>query len=243
MLPVGIRDIGAGAREPSLRTILIDTTLTAADGSNRQEELMTVRQKALFPEMEERPAKSEPRGFRYRDEIITEEEETVLVESLGKLDLKPFEFHGHVGNRRVVSFGLKYDYSRGSVEEASDMPAFLDDLLIRAADFAGRDRDAFRQVGINEYRAGAGIGWHKDKREFGIIIGVSLLASATMRFRRANGAGWIRVSHTMKPRSIYILDGEARTEWEHSIPLLSDLRYSITFRTLAEVSRVRNPTS
>src|ERR1700712_4518774 len=191
-------------------------------------------QSALFPEMEEKVGEVEPRGFRYRDGILSEVEEAALVESLGRLELKPFEFHGHVGNRRVVSFGLKYDYSRRSVEEASEMPAFLDDLLIRVADFAGKDRDAFRQVGINEYRAGAGIGWHKDKREFGIIVGVSLLASATMRFRRADGPGWTRVSHTMKPRSIYILDGEARTEWEHSIPPVGDLRYSITFRTLSE---------
>ena len=195
-------------------------------------------QTALFPEMQERPAELVPRGFTYRDEIIDEDEEAVLVQSLGQLDLKPFEFHGHLGNRRVASFGLKYDYSRRSVQEASEMPAFLDDLLIRVADFAGKDREAFRQVGINEYRAGAGIGWHKDKREFGSIVGVSLLASATMRFRRAHGAKWSRVSHAMTPRSIYILDGEARTEWEHSIPPLSELRYSITFRTLSEVPHV-----
>jgi alkylated DNA repair dioxygenase AlkB len=134
----------------------------------------------------------------------------------------------------VVSFGLKYDYSRRSVERASEMPAFLHDLLIRVADFAGNDPDAFQQVGINEYSAGAGIGWHKDKREFGIIVGVSLLASATMRFRRGQGAGWTRISHTVKPRSIYILGGEARPEWEHSIPPLNHLRYSITFRTLTK---------
>ena len=67
-----------------------------------------------------------------------------------------------------------------------------------------------------------------------MIVGVSLLASATMRFRRADGPGWTRVSHTLKPRSIYILNGEARTEWEHSIPPLSDLRYSVTFRTLSD---------
>jgi alkylated DNA repair dioxygenase AlkB len=196
------------------------------------------RQHALFPEMEEMSTESEPRGFRYRDKIMTEAEQAALVESIRQLDLKPFEFHGHLGNRRVVSFGLKYDYSRRSVEPASEMPAFLDDLLIRVADFAGTVPQAFRQVGVSEYRAGAGIGWHKDKREFGIIVGVSLLASATMRFRRANGGGWTRVSHTVKPRSIYILDGEARTEWEHSIPPLSDLRYSITFRTLSKVSCV-----
>ena len=197
-----------------------------------------VMQNALFPEMEERSTDSEPRGFRYLDEIMTEAEQVALVESLRQLDLKPFEFHGHLGNRRVVSFGLKYDYSRRSVEPASEMPAFLEDLLTRVADFAGTDPNAFRQVGVSEYRAGAGIGWHKDKQEFGIIVGVSLLASATMRFRRANGVGWTRVSHIVKPRSIYILDGEARTEWEHSIPPLSDLRYSITFRTLSKVSRI-----
>jgi alkylated DNA repair dioxygenase AlkB len=197
-----------------------------------------VKQNVLFPEMEEAPTKSEPRGFRYQDEIITEAEQTALVESLRQLDLKPFEFHGYEGNRRVVSFGLKYDYSRRSVEPAGQVPTFLNDLLIRVADFAGTDAKAFRQVGVNEYRPGAGIGWHKDKQEFGIVVGVSLLASATMRFRRAKGAAWTRVSHIVKPRSIYILDGEARTQWEHSIPPLRDLRYSITFRTLSNLSRI-----
>jgi alkylated DNA repair dioxygenase AlkB len=89
-------------------------------------------------------------------------------------------------------------------------------------------------VGVSEYSAGAGIGWHKDKPEFGIIVGVSLLAPATMRFRKAQGRSWKRVSRTLKPRSIYILSGEARTDWEHSIPPLDALRYSITFRTLSE---------
>lgn len=193
-----------------------------------------VKQGALFPETEERPAQPEPRGFRYREEIVTEEEEAALAASLGRLDLKPFEFHGHLGNRRVVSFGLRYDYSRRSIERASEVPSFLDGLLLRVADFAGCEAAAFRQVGVNEYRPGAGIGWHKDKPQFGIIVGVSLLAPATMRFRRAHGGSWIRISQAIKPRSIYILSGEARTEWEHSIPPLTDLRYSITFRTLAE---------
>lgn len=192
-----------------------------------------VSQSALFPELVPSEAEAEPRGFRYRDQIVTEEEQAGLVESLDQLDLRPFEFYGHVGNRRVVSFGLKYDFSRRSVERAGEVPGFLEDLLLRAAEFAGTDPSAFRQVGVNEYRAGAGIGWHKDKREFGIVVGVSLGAEATMRFRRAQGSGWRRVSHALKPRSIYVLDGEARTEWEHSIPAVGDLRYSITFRTLA----------
>jgi alkylated DNA repair dioxygenase AlkB len=197
------------------------------------------RQDALFREIEERFTQSEPRGFGYREEIVTPEEEAALVASLGELNLKPFEFHGHLGNRRVVSFGLKYDYGRRTVEPASAMPAFLDDLLVRVAEFAGYEPDVFQQVGVNEYRPGAGIGWHKDKPQFGIVVGVSLLAPATMRFRRAVGSRWSRVSHPVEPRSIYILSGEARTEWEHSIPPLTELRYSVTFRTLAEASRIR----
>jgi alkylated DNA repair dioxygenase AlkB len=199
----------------------------------------TDRQDALFPGMDEGPTPPEPRGFRYQEEILTGDEEAALVASLQQLELKPFEFHGHLGNRRVVSFGLKYDYSRRAVEPAGAMPPFLDRLLGRVAEFAGYEPDAFQQVGVNEYRAGAGIGWHKDKQQFGIVVGVSLLAPATMRFRRPDGARWNRISHTVKSRSIYVLSGEARTDWEHSIPPLAELRYSVTFRTLAETSRIR----
>jgi alkylated DNA repair dioxygenase AlkB len=190
-------------------------------------------QRALFTEIEQRLSAGEPRGFRYQEQIISEEVEASLAAELGQLALRPFEFHGYRGNRRVVNFGLKYDFSRRSVQRAEDMPSFLDDLLNRAASFAGCEKDAFRQVGVNEYRAGAGIGWHKDKPEFGIIVGVSLLAPSTMRFRRRHNKEWIRISHTLKPRSIYILSGEARKDWEHSIPPLDALRYSITFRTLS----------
>ena len=190
-------------------------------------------QRALFTEIEQRLSAGEPRGFRYQEQIISEEVEASLAAELGQLALRPFEFHGYRGDRRVVNFGLKYDFSRRSVQRAEDMPSFLDDLLNRAASFAGCEKDAFRQVGVNEYRAGAGIGWHKDKPEFGIIVGVSLLAPSTMRFRRRHNKEWIRISHTLKPRSIYILSGEARKDWEHSIPPLDALRYSTTFRTLS----------
>jgi alkylated DNA repair dioxygenase AlkB len=33
------------------------------------------------------------------------------------------------------------------------------------------------------------------------------------------------------PRSAYLLRGPARFDWEHSIPPLDRLRYSVTFRT------------
>jgi alkylated DNA repair dioxygenase AlkB len=192
------------------------------------------RQSALFTE----PEQLTPAGFRYQEDVITEVEEAALVDWLQKLELKPFEFQGHLANRRVISFGLRYDYSRRTVEAANEFPPFLNELRAKAAEFAGRGVSEFRQAGVNEYRPGAGIGWHKDKALFGIVVGVSLSAAATMRFRRAQGRGWARLAQTIAPRSMYVLSGEARTEWEHSIPPLDQLRYSITFRTLADSASV-----
>jgi alkylated DNA repair dioxygenase AlkB len=190
-------------------------------------------QGGLFAELENTPPPM-PAGFRYEEDIISEAEEAALVASLATLQLKPFEFHGHVGNRRVTSFGLRYDYERRAVEAADCFPSFVGDLRNKAAKFAGREVDEFQQGGVNEYPPGAGIGWHKDKPQFGVIVGVSLLAPATMRLRLAAGTSWIRKAQKLNPRSIYILEGEARTRWEHSIPPVDSLRYSLTFRTLAK---------
>lgn len=198
-------------------------------------------QQSLFSDLAP-AAETQPRGFSYAEEIVTAEEEAVLAASFAQLDIKPFEFHGHTGNPRVVAFGLDYDFERSAVTPAPEIPAFLGDVLVKAAAFAGCEQDALRHVGINEYRPGAGVGWHKDKPQFGIVVGISLLAPATMRFRKAEGARWARISHQLQPRSVYILSGAARTEWEHSIPPVDGLRYSINFRTLSTAAK-RQPKS
>jgi alkylated DNA repair dioxygenase AlkB len=195
-------------------------------------ETLMPTQTGLFSDLQNKiPTMAE--GFRYEEEVISGFEEASLVASLATLKLKPFEFHGHVGNRRVTSFGFRYDYTRRTVETADEFPVFLAELRKKVAAFAGRKVDDFQQGGVNEYPPGAGIGWHKDKRQFGVIVGVSLLAPATMRLRLSNGSSWIRRSQVLKPRSIYLLEGEARTRWEHSVSPVAALRYSLIFRTLA----------
>lgn len=111
-----------------------------------------------------------PSGFRYQDDIISEAEEATLVASLSKLDLKPFEFHGHIGNRHVTSFGLRYDYARRMVERTQAFPEFIEELRRKAAAFAKRAVDEIQQGGVNKYPPGAGIGWHKDKAQFGVVV-------------------------------------------------------------------------
>ena len=85
---------------------------------------------------------------------------------------------------------------------------------------------------VTEYEPGAPIGWHRDRPQFEDVIGISLASPCTFRFRRKKGAGWERASFIAEPRSAYLLRGPARTEWQHSIPPVEALRYSITFRTL-----------
>ena len=144
----------------------------------------------------------------------------------------PFDFHGYLANRQVVSFGYRYDYDRGAVVEASPFPSFLVSLRNKVAAIFDRPAEDFHQVLINEYRPGAGIGWHRDKAQFDEVVGVSLLAPCVLRFRRGAAETWDGVSLAVEPCSAYLLSGAARTVWEHSIPALDQLRYSITLRTL-----------
>lgn len=173
-----------------------------------------------------------PDGFRYQPELISPREEDDLLRQLESLPFQPFDFHGHLANRRVIGFGLRYDYDRREVVEAPPIPGFLMSLREKAGAFAGLPADTFVQVLINEYRPGAGIGWHRDKPHFEAIAGVSLLAPCSFRLRRMRGTKWDRKTIIVEPRSAYVMTGPARAEWEHSIPPLAGQRYSITLRTL-----------
>lgn len=186
-------------------------------------------------ELFSRPAKTaRPAGFDYWPDVVSADEEAELARQLGELPFKPFDFHGYLGNRRTVSFGLRYDYAKQVVEDAAVLPDFLLDLRERVAALADIAPQAFVQALINEYAPGAGIGWHRDRPQFGLVGGVSLLTPCVLRFRRKHGERWERASAQLAPRSAYLLNGPARREWQHSITPLETLRYSITFRTLAD---------
>jgi alkylated DNA repair dioxygenase AlkB len=173
-----------------------------------------------------------PPGFRHWGEAVPREEERALLEALASLELAAFAFHGHVGRRRVVSFGWAYDFEREALREAPPMPPFLLTLRERVAPLAGLAPQTLSQALVTEYTPGAAIGWHRDKAVFGDVLGVSLGAPCLFRLRRRAGVSWQRVSLRLEPRSVYLLQGSARTEWEHSIPGTEGLRYSVTFRTL-----------
>jgi alkylated DNA repair dioxygenase AlkB len=173
-----------------------------------------------------------PPGFAYRADLISAEEERALVARFSDLPFKEFEFQGYRGKRRVVSFGWQYDFTHARLHRVEDMPEFLLPVRDRAAAFAGLAPRSLQHVLLTEYGPGAPIGWHRDRGVFAEVVGISLLAPCTFRLRRKAGERWERVSLVLEPRSAYLLEGSVRTEWEHSIPPVEGLRYSITFRSL-----------
>jgi alkylated DNA repair dioxygenase AlkB len=169
--------------------------------------------------------------------VVTEQEERALVEQIARLPLTAFDFHGYTARRRTISFGWHYDFTGRALEPAEAIPEWLLPLRSAAARFAGLAPEQLPHVLVLEYGPGAAIGWHRDKAVFGDVIGISLLSPCRFRLRRKTGAKWERVSLVAEPRSAYLLRGSSRTEWEHSIPVVDALRYSITFRSLARAAR------
>jgi len=182
-------------------------------------------QPCLFPEPAPLPA-----GFRYKPQFLSGQEELELLRQIERLPFERFQFHGFLGKRRVVSFGWRYDFNDRQVRKADDLPAFLLPLRDRAAAFAGLEPGDLQHALVTEYAPGAGIGWHRDKAVFDEVIGISLLSACDFRLRRKIGSTWERATVIAEPRSAYLLSGPARTEWEHSIPAMDCLRYSVTFR-------------
>ena len=180
-----------------------------------------------------------PPGFRFEEEFVTEADERALVDSIGDVAFSDFEMRGVVARRRVAFFGQSYDRV-----SAGPLPAFLLPLRAAMARWAGVDPDAFAMALINEYRPGTPIGWHRDAPQYDIVAGLSLLSACRMKFRpyrSPSGPVGPRRAATheavLSRRSAYLMMGEARQAYEHHIPPVTELRYSVTFRTLRSPGR------
>jgi alkylated DNA repair dioxygenase AlkB len=175
-------------------------------------------------------APTSPPGFRYAASLLTGAEERKFAAIFETLPLKPFEFHGYLGNRRIVSYGWRYDYAGRTLRAAEPMPDFLTPLKEIASAFSGIAAEDFQHALVTEYAPGAGIGWHRDKPMFEKVVALSFLAPCTLRFRQREGNLWRRHAADIDPRSGYMMQDDARETWEHSIPAMDKLRYSVTFR-------------
>ena len=172
-------------------------------------------------------------GLDTRPAFLTPAEEHALIAAIDAVDLAPFRFQQWTGKRLTHSFGWQYDFQSGALGRGEPMPDWLLPIRDRAAVVAGLAPDALVQALLLRYDPGAGIGWHRDRPIYDQVVGVSLGAPATMRFRRKQGERWRRVNVPLEPRGLYHLSGEVRHDWEHSIAPIDETRWSITFRSFS----------
>jgi alkylated DNA repair dioxygenase AlkB len=176
-----------------------------------------------------------PDGFSYVSDFISKEEEIELFKEISKVELHNFNFQGFEANRKVASFGYDYSFDNGALTRGKDIPATFNFLIAKVNKHLSLPANLFVELLITEYPLGSVINWHRDAPPFDIIAGVSLMADCTFRLRPQDkaqqGRGSI-ISFPVKRRSLYTIQGLARTEWQHSITPVKQTRYSITLRTL-----------
>jgi DNA oxidative demethylase len=174
----------------------------------------------------------EPKGIAYRPELLPVEEEAALLREFESLRFDPIVLHGQAAKRTGRHYGLGYDYESRTPQPGEPVPDWLLPVRARAAELAGHAPEELVEILVQHYPPGATIGWHRDAPAFGTVIGVSLGGSCRLRFQRGTGERRRVWEIALDPRSGYVLAGEARRSWQHSIPPTKELRYSITFRTL-----------
>lgn len=182
-----------------------------------------------------------PPGLFYIPEAISVLEEQQCLSEIDRLPFEPYVFGEYLAKRTVVQFGgQEYRASYGGNQAMESMPGWLAGLRDKCASLLQFSESELAQSLVAKYDQ-AGIGWHRDAPQFGpTVIGISLLTPAIMRFRKMTAETEELFRLELVPRSMYIISGEARSDWQHSMPVTKGVRYSITFRTISKVQPDRS---
>jgi alkylated DNA repair dioxygenase AlkB len=129
-----------------------------------------------------------PAGLRYQPNFISADEERDLVARIRALPLAPFQFGHYEGKRRVMYYGAKYDFTHQKLEPAEKVPEWLLPFAGRVERSAALNPGSIMHALCTEYDVGAGIGWHRDKKHFDQVFGLSLCSACKFRFRRGRSS-------------------------------------------------------
>lgn len=176
-------------------------------------------------------------GLEYYPRFITREEEIKLVETIDSKewlsDLK----------RKVQHYGYKYDYRARRIDKSfriGTLPTwskFVIDRIIKN----GIIDNGPDQLIINNYEVGQGISPHVDCEPCfsDTIVSLSLFSDVVIDFKHLKSTK--KESILLQRRSLLVMSGEARYNYEHGIaPRINDVfnnkkrqrerRISLTFR-------------
>ncbi len=174
-------------------------------------------------------------GFQYFPNFLTAQEEQHLLSAISKIQLHSFIFQGFEAKRKIASFGYDYSFDKRAITKGKEIPQAFHFLIKKVATELSLKPGDFSELLVTEYPVGSVINWHRDAPPFDVIAGISLLSDCTFRLRPHDKLKQSRsniISIPVHPRSLYIIHGSARTDWQHSIAPVKNIRYSITLRTM-----------
>ena len=181
------------------------------------------------------PTEIFPPGFQYFPGFITAKEEQQLIKEAQQTELHIVNFQGYEAKRKTASFGYDYSFDKRSLSKGKDIPQQFAWLIEKVAKHLSITAEQFAELLVTEYPIGSVINWHRDAPPFDLIAGISLNTDCTFRLRPQNKTKQGKksvISFPVQRRSLYVMQAEARSEWQHSITPVKEVRYSITLRTL-----------
>lgn len=152
-----------------------------------------------------------PPGASFISNICTPGEEPQILEAV---DQEPWS-DAHK-NRRTQHYGFMYDYMTLEASQvATPIPAWAQIITLRLQS-RGYVSSQPKQMIVNEYNPGTGIGKHTDSSVFGEpVVSVSLGGVVVMHL--ASNDGKQAIDLPLPGRSALILAGDARWNWTHEI--------------------------
>lgn len=145
------------------------------------------------------------KGLTVIENFITKEQEDEMLKFINEQEWSS------TLDRRTQQYNYIYDYKNYTLTKTNKAPAVISDKF---STIFKEDEDT--QCIINEYEPGQGISAHTDHQKlFGKKISIiSLMSPTTMIFRYGSDS----VSVILNPRSLVIMEDDARTKWTHEIP-------------------------
>ena len=177
-----------------------------------------------------------PDGLDVLAEFISEQEE---VDLLSMIDASTWDTSMR---RRVQHYGWQYDYKSRKVSPSAYLGALPEWARVIAHRLVERGvvTEEPDQVIVNEYEGKQGITKHIDCVSCfrGAVVTISLNEAWEMLFSRTVSSGKVeKYAQLLARRSAAVLDGDARSLWQHEIPsrlkeagVPRGRRVSITFR-------------
>ncbi|XP_076645942.1 tRNA (carboxymethyluridine(34)-5-O)-methyltransferase ALKBH8 [Halictus rubicundus] len=156
-----------------------------------------------------------PSGLRLIENIITEEEEKCLLDSINWTNEESVS--SDLKHRRVKHFGYEFQYNSNKVDPDKPIIPIPEEYQFLQTLFKQYHNVPYEydQLTINHYLPGQGIPPHVDTHSVfeDSILSLSLGSACIMDFKRGDK----KVDILLPSRSLLIMSGEARYAWSHGI--------------------------